>query len=219
MIFIFHGENQPALRQDLLNLKSRYQNSHTWEEEELHGLGDFLLAPSFSSLGGGTELVILENANFGEVTRFFKVWTDSAKDLAIIFTRILKKPELAKLSGSKILLFSEEVPQNIFAFLDAVAARQKGRALGELGRLKKGGIDTDYLTKMLAWNLRGLAQVQDGEGKSLNPYVASKLRRVTALWEEGDLPQAYEELVAEDQRQKKSRAVPFEFLVKKLTRS
>ena len=63
MIFIFHGENQPALRQDLLNLKSRYQNSHTWEEEELHGLGDFLLAPSFSSLGGGTELVILENAN------------------------------------------------------------------------------------------------------------------------------------------------------------
>ena len=219
MIFIFHGENQPALRQELLNLKVRYQNFRLWEEEELHGLADFLFAPSFVALGGGAELVILENPAFGEVVRFFKAWSNSSKDLAITFTRILKKPEIAKLSGARVFLFSEEVPQNVFAFLDAVSARNHPRALSELKRLKEEGTDTDYLNKMLGWSLRNLAQVQGGEEKNLNPYVSSKLKRIANLWREGDLPQAYQELVAEDQRQKKGRTVPFEFLVKKLTRS
>ncbi|MEX1061579.1 MAG: hypothetical protein WEC39_00470 [Patescibacteria group bacterium] len=219
MIFIFHGENQPALRQELLNLKSRYQNTHLWQEEGLAGITNFLAAPSFSSLGGGAELVVLENPAFGEAVGYFKAWSASSKDLAITFIRILKKPEISKVAGAKVFLFNEEIPQNVFSFLDAVAARNRVRALGEFKRLKGAGMDLDFLTKMLGWSFRNLAQVQDGEEKALNPYVASKLKRITSLWEEGDLRQAYAELVEEDQRQKKGRAVPFEFLVKKLTKA
>jgi len=213
VIFVFHGENQPALRESLLELRGGYPEHRFWEGE-LEELRGFLATPSML----GRELVILENFPLGDLVRFFKRLENPQKDLALVFPRALKQNETAKLPAGKILFFREHIPRNVFPLLDAIVARDRRKALTAARRITAQGFDIDYLLKMLTWQFRSLARVKGGALKGVSPYTASKLKRFAGSWDGQDLRRAFREILREDLRQKKGRKVPLDFLISKLVK-
>jgi len=218
MIFVLHGDNQPAKRNELIEIKKKYPQSKWWEGDEenlVAELPTYLSSPSFF----GSELVILENPPLDKVSKVLKNWKNPVKDLAIMFDRPLKAAELKKFSEAQILIFRETVPQNVFPLLDAVAARNRVKALIEYRRLKKNSHGGDELINMLAWQLRSLTRVKDGATKSISPFVAGKLSRVSKNWEHADLKKALSSVLRQDLASKRGKKVPFDFLISKITGS
>ena len=119
----------------------------------------------------------------------------------------------------RIATFWEDVPKNVFPFLDALAAKEKGAAIVAMRSLIRAGADPDFLLKMVGWQLRNLIRVRGGATAGISPYVIKKFEKFTKNWSTGDLRQAISLLLVEDLRQKKGKKTPLEFLVNKLTQS
>jgi len=213
MIFVFHGENQPALRESLLKLGEEYAARRFWEGE-LEELRAFLATPSLF----GKELIILENFSPADLTRFFKGFKNDQKDMALVFPRSLKRNEVDHLPSARVLFFRDDIPRNVFPLLDAIVARDRRKALLAARRITAQGFDIDHLLKMLSWQFRSLTRVKGGALKGVSPYTAGKLKKFAQSWNEGDLRRAFREILREDLRQKKGQKVPFDFLISKLVK-
>ncbi len=211
MIFVFHGDNQAKLREEFLRLKREYGEASFWEKD-LRLLPGYISSPS---LFGQKELIAVEDPHLGEVGEIGKL--GQRKDVIFLFSRRLTPKDLAKFKGAQIQTFWEDVPKNIFPFLDALGAKERKRALGELHRLTKEGIDLDYLVKMIGWQIRNLARVRSGEVVGIAPYVVAKFRKFAKNWSSEDIKHAFRLLLLQDRRQKSGKKVPFDFLVSRLT--
>lgn len=221
MIFVFHGDNQPALRNDFLRLKKGYDESRFWSEE-LADIPSYLAAPS---LFGKKELVILEDPLLGEaVSLAGELGRQSlagsggfpARDVIFLFRRRLNQGELGRFKGVQIRDFRDDLPKNVFPLLDALLARRKSRALLEARRLLREGHSADYLLKMINWQFRNLARLKSGAVKGINPYVVKKLRRFERNWRDADLRRAFSLILREDLRRKRGKKRPFDFLIDRL---
>jgi len=228
-IYLFHGENQPALRDALLELKKSYREAIFWEKE-LEELSAYLASPTLFSLprrqaglpaqaGGGAEkqeLVIIEDPELGGLPELVDLARGGGKDIAFVFSEKIPPGKLPQ--GVTVRYFREEIPQNVFPFLDALTAKDKRKAFTEAHRLFKEGKDSHFLLAMVIWQLRNLARVKGGETKSLHPFVREKLTRLGKNFKEEDLSRAFSLLLKEDLAAKKGRAgsATFDFLIEKI---
>ncbi|MDP1710572.1 MAG: hypothetical protein Q8L46_01375 [candidate division WWE3 bacterium] len=229
MIFVFHGEDQPALREKLLQFRHQYSSTRFWDQElaELHR---FLLAPSLLARGPKKELVVVEDPQLKEITReMLQQWAAGVPDVALAFSRRLNPGELAALGAAQraglypagkaqVFAFFPKIPRSVFPFLDALAARQKSEVLRHAHRLLREGTDVDYLLRMIGWQLNALVRVKEGAFSGLKPYTIEKLKKVTGLWDAARLKQAFSELLREDLRRKKGKKHPLDLLINRLVR-
>jgi hypothetical protein len=224
VIFVFHGDNQPALREGFLQLRKKYDVYRFWSGDMVK-LYVYLSSPS---LFEKRELVVLEDLQLREAVNFLKEFRrrgfagsvaqdgSQAKDVVILFPRQFNKAEVKKLSGAQVRNFRDEIPKNVFPLLDALFARKKKQSLLEARRLLREGYDVDYLLKMFTWQLRNLTRVKSGSIKGINPYVVRKLKRFERSWGSEDLRRAFSLILQEDLRQKKGRKTPLDFLISDL---
>lgn len=216
MIWVFHGDDQPKLREAFLKLKSNYKEVRFWEQD-LDALPAYLSAPT---LFGEKELIVIENPNLGEIgERGELTERGEGKDIIFLFSQRLRQDALLKFKGAKVTTFWEEAPTNIFPLLDAILAREKKKALLEAHRLLKEGTDLDFILKMIGWQLRNLAKVAGGAGGSLAPYLRKKVGSFARNWSVKDLKKAFALLLESDLKIKKGKKTPLDFLINKLTQS
>lgn len=215
MIFVFHGPNQPKLRNEFVNLKKGYEDVKFWEEE----LVDLVGYLSLQSLFGGRELVVLENPKVADAVKFSKKIEGKRveKDVVMLFSEGLNRQKLAKFKDADIREFRDDIPKNVFPLLDAILARQKQKALSETRRLLSQGNDLGYLLKMFSWQLRNLARVKGGVTAGINPYVVKKLSRFKKSWSDANIQEALSLILKADLKLKKGKKNPVEFLVDKIT--
>lgn len=215
MIFIFHGEDQPALREDFLRFKKDYAEGEFWTKP-LPELSAYLRSPS---LFGKKEIVAVEDPDLRSLKKeWLKEWAKGEKDVAVLFSRRLNSFELESLGGVPVRGFAPKVPKSVFPFLEALVARKKAEALAEAHRLLREGSDLDFLLNMITWQFRNLARVKSGSIKGMKSYTIEKLRRVADRWSEADLREAFSELLKEDLRRKKGSKTPLDFLINRLAR-
>ncbi len=214
MIFVFHGEDQPSLREEFLRLKKDYAGGKFWNKP-LPQLAVYLHS---QSLFGKKEIVVIEDPDLGSLKKeFLKEWMIGGKDVAIIFSRRLNSFELERFGGARIRGFAPRIPKNVFPFLDALVARKKAEALSEAHRLLREGSDLDYLLSMITWQLRNLTRVKSGSIKGMKSYTIDKLRRFSDKWDEADLREAFSDLLKEDLRRKRGNKTPLDFLINRMT--
>lgn len=215
MIFVFHGDDQPSLREEFLRLKKDYAGGEFWTKP-LSQLSNYLQSPL---LFGKKEIVVIEDPDLGSLKKdSLKGWASGGKDVAILFSRRLNLFELERFEGARIRGFAPKIPKNVFPFLDALVARKKAEALAESHRLLREGNDLDFLLNMINWQLRNLARVKSGSIKGMKSYTIDKLRRFSAKWSEADLREAFSELLKEDLRRKRGNKTPLDFLINRLVR-
>ena len=214
MIYLFHGENQPALRDALLELKKGYDEAVFWEKEP-EELSSYLLSPSFFAK---RELVIIEDPDLSDLTKLVGLIKKGGKDVALTFSDKVPRGKLPKDEGLKIRYFREEIPKNVFPFLDALAAKDKKSAFAQAHRLLRAGEDSHFLLTMVVWQMRNLAKVKGKATKGLHPYVLGKLKRLERNFTEAELSHAFSLLLKEDLATKKGKAnsTTFDFLIEKL---
>jgi len=215
VIFVFHGEDQPSLREAFLKLKRNYGEGRFWTKP-ISELSAFLRT---SSLFGKKEIVAIEDPDLRGLTKeTISAWVGGGKDVALLFSRRLMPFELERFGKAQVLGFAPKIPKNVFPFLDALVARESAKALKEAHRLLREGNDLDYILNMITWQLRTLARVKSGSVKGMKAYTVDKLRGVAPKWSEADLREAFSGLLDEDLRRKKGKKVPLDFLISRLTR-
>lgn len=214
MIYIFHGENQPALRDALLELKKSYDEAVFWEGG-IEGLASYLLSPSFFAK---KELVIIEDFELNKLTKLIRIIKKGEKDAALIFSDKIPPVRIPKDKRAKVLYFREKIPKNVFPFLDALTAKNRKEVFAQAHRLLRAGEDPHFLLTMVVWQMRNLAKVKGGTTKGLHPYVLGKLRRLEQNFSEDDLSRAFSLLLKEDLNIKRGKAnsTTFDFLIEKL---
>lgn len=222
MIYLFHGENQPALRDSLLELKKEYEEAVFWERE-LEELPIHLASPTLFHQKdlppSGGELVIVEDPELSELAGLLARIKGDSKDVALVFSDRIPTAKLPKKEGLKVRYFREEIPKNVFPFLDALAAKDDKRALIQAHRLLQAGEDLHFLLMMIVWQVKNLAKVKGKATKGLHPYVLGKLRRLEKNFSESELSRAFSLLLKEDLNLKKGKAnsATLDFLIKRLT--
>jgi DNA polymerase III delta subunit len=215
MIFLFHGENQPALRDALLALREGYDEAVFWERE-LDELGSYLLSPS---LLAKRELVIVEDPELDKTAGLIDAAKKGRKDVALIFPGDIPAKKLPQNKEIKVRCFREEIPKNAFPFLGALAAKDKEGAFVQAHRLFQEGMDPHFLLAMIVWQMKTLARVKGGSTRGIHPYVVGKLKGVVKNFSEEDLSRAFSLLLKEDLATKKGKAdsATLDFLIEKLT--
>jgi len=211
VIFVFHGENQPALREGLLKLKKGYDESR-YISDDLASLPSYLKSPSLFSK---RELVVIEKPVLRETEALLKI-KKTDKDVLLLFSRELKAGELKRFKTATVRNFSERVPRTVFPFLDALAGRRREKALVEAQQLIKKGADVDYLLKMISWQFRNLLRVKGGSTGGINPYIVKKLKVFAGYWEMGELKEVFSHILKEDIRLKKGKKTPLDFLINEI---
>lgn len=218
MIFVFHGEDQPALRENLLNFKHRYSSTSFWESSPAE-LTQQLRTLSFFGSRDQRHLAVWENPQFKELTKpRLEEWGKGAQDLALVFDRKLTPSELEKFSGTNVFSFNPQIPKNVFPFLDALAARRRQNALLQAHCLLREGNDLDFLLKMIVWQLRSLVRVKSGAVRGLNPYVVKKMQKYAGNWDLDQLRQSLAAVLEEDRRRKQGKKRPLDLLINRLVR-
>jgi len=223
MIYLFHGENQPALRDALLELKKEYREAVFWEKE-ISELAVYLASPTLfagdGSPGGKEELIIIEDPESNRLSELVALVEGGSKDVAIVFSDKLPQKKLPRGGGLRIRYFRQEIPQNVFPFLDALAARDEKKAFAEAHRLIKNGGDFHSLLAMIIWQMRNLVLVKGGAAGGLHPYVFGKLKRMQRNFREDELSRIFSSLLKEDLAAKRGRAdaVTLDFLIARLVR-
>lgn len=238
MIFVFHGEDQPALREKLFQFRQPYSAARFWDRE-LAELYPFLRAPSFFARGSKKELVMVEDPKLKEITpKMLQQWNAGAPtksslaqggaDVALIFSRKLNQGELKDLGAAqrlcpagkfRLFTFFPKIPRSVFPLLDALAARRKSEALLLAHRLlREGDHDINDILRMIGWQLNTLVRVKAGTFSGLKPYTIEKLKKVVDRWDAGRFKQAFSELLHEDRRRKKGKKRPLDLLINRLIR-
>lgn len=218
MIFVFHGEDQPALRENLLNFKRKYSSASFWEDAP-EELSPQLSALSFFGDKSRRQLIIWENPPLKELpSSRLEEWGKGLQDLALVFPNRLKFPELERFAGFRVFSFTPQVSQDVFPLLDALIARNRRNALLQVRRLLREGHDWDYLLKMMVWQLRALIRVKSGAVRGVSPYVVKKLQQYAGDWDLVKIRRSLAEILEEDLRRKRGKKRPLDFLIDRIIR-
>jgi DNA polymerase-3 subunit delta len=112
------------------------------------------------------------------------------------------------------LLVSDDTEENLFAFIDALAARRKGLALGRLRNLINDGQAAQYLIFMIARQVRILIQVRDLDAQRLRPadiasrvglrpgFITDKAIEQARGFKNGELERLHEQILRLDHQSK-----------------
>jgi len=217
VIFVFHGEDQPALREDLLRFKRQYSSALFWEEKDPKGLSQRLISSSFFEKSNQHQVVIWEDPPLKELPKArLSEWEKGVQDLALVFPHRLPPGELEKFSGAKVFFFDPQIPKNVFPLLDAIVGRNRKNALIQARRLLQEGQDFDFILKMIVWQLRSLVRVKSRAVRGINPYVVQKLQKYTSSWSMEELRRSLSAVLDEDRHRKQGKKRPLDLLIHRL---
>lgn len=218
MIFVFHGEDQPALRENLLKFKRQYSSASFWEGDDPKELSQRLISSSFFEKPDQHQLVIWEDPAGKELPKDrLSEWAKGVQDLALVFPRRLSPGDLEKFSGARIFFFAPQIPKSVFPLLDAIVARNRKSALLRARRLLREGNDLDFILKMIVWQLRLLVRVKGKAVRGINPYVVQKLQKYASSWNSEELRRSLSAVLEEDLRRKQGKKRPLDLLISRLT--
>jgi len=217
VIFVFHGEDQPALRENLLGFKRQHSSALFWGEKDSKGLAQRLVSSSFFEKSDQRQVVIWEDPPLKELSKSrLSEWERGVQDLALVFPHRLPPGELEKFSGAKVFLFDPQVPKNVFPLLDAIVGRRRKNALIQARRLLQEGQDFDFILKMIVWQLRSLVRVKSKAVRGINPYVVQKLQKYAGDWSLDELHRSLSAVLEEDRHRKQGRKRPLDLLIHRI---
>ncbi|OGC38249.1 hypothetical protein A2V54_03335 [candidate division WWE3 bacterium RBG_19FT_COMBO_53_11] len=218
MIFVFHGEGQPALRENFLRFKQRYASTSFWEGE-VEELAHRLSSLSLFEKQDQRQLVAWEDPPLKELAKpRLAEWGKGEQDLALIFPHRLSAGDLERFSDAKIFSFVPQIPKDVFPLLDALVSRNRKAALLHVHRLLGEGKDLDFILKMIVWQLRALVRVKSGAVRGINPYVVKKLQKYAGAWDLEKLRRALSAVLEEDLRRKQGKKRPLDLLINRIIR-
>jgi len=214
MFTLIHGQDQVSSRQALLKVKSERALGEVVLWDGAQPPVAFLLEHQGSPLLGQRSLLVFDSGKkepLWEEEAFLRSLKKSAEEVDAVFWL---GEELGQSSGllqvlkeskAQVLLFRERVPQKVFPFLEALAARNTRLALERLHALLDQDWEPIFLVAMVAYQLRTLLRVKLGAVAGLSPYVASKSRSRVGRFSESGLVRLFEETMEADYKLKTSQ--------------
>lgn len=188
---VLHGPGVISSRQKLISLKLKFEGNVITFEKNVNSQ-DVLGALGTPSLFGEEQLIVWENPP--EDFAISQLPT-TISQLLLWFDHEVseKKPvmEWVKKSKGEVLLFSEAKEISIFPLLDLLGNKDK-KAFLELEKLKKSGIDNQYIITMIFWLLRNLSCTP----KTAKDFVRRKNEKMRANFK--DLPGLYRSVIEID---------------------
>lgn len=189
---VLHGPGIISSRQKLVSSKTKFSDNVIVFEKGSDPL-TILGAINTSSLFNEEQLIILENPPEDFVLNSSLHTSNSSLILWFDHEVSEKKPILAwaKKEKGDILFFPEAKEISIFPFLDLLGNRDK-KAFLELEKLKKFGIDNQYIITMAFWLLRNLVATP----KNAKDFVRRKNEKMRANFK--DLSRLYKAIIEID---------------------
>ena len=202
MIYILHGDNLAKSRDFVLNLerslgdcvKFEFRISEVAPEKiEEAGLGvDMFDRP---------KLIVIDISGVGRTN--LTDYKEAVKKIAYnAIVVVLSGSELTK--GNEFLRSSQEInarvvlnkiptTSNIFAFIDAVAAKNRNSSYLELKKLLISGEDDIYLLTMLEYGLRNLAYASFASKafSRIPPFAKMKVQNAASRYSRQDIKEIY----------------------------
>lgn len=208
MIYIFHGENQIELRNELKKL-SASRNTPLIEHKSTDISASNLAIEYLSvDIFGGVLAITLDvtkDKNFD-----FKGFTEKVKEkqssnlLMFYSYQILEKshPLLKQVTTLKanVREFHPAEKTNIFAFTDALFEKRKKDAYLELSKLLAKNEDEFEIYNMIVFGIRNisLAKFSSKAFSKLHPFVQQKTTKLAAKFSEEKIKKLYKTLYLYD---------------------
>ena len=203
MIYLIGGKDKTLSRKSLLDLKKNYSpdSVQTLILDKAYE-GSLKTAFKFQPLFGGKPALVLELPR--DWKKFEEDLVSSISDaagaaldaLVWVDGTLPKNSRLYKTItelGGKITFFDEEGSKEIWAFLDALAAKNRGAALANLQSLLDSGESAIGLLVMITYQTRNLlaAVYQNSLFKALSPWQQKKLVTLSKNFTEEELINLY----------------------------
>lgn len=162
---ILHGPAISASRKKLIEIKKKYDPNDVVVFEKEADSADILASLQTVSLFSENRLVIVENPAEDLMTQLSIVNFPLSITLVLWFDHEMNKffaSQIKKIPQSaQVFFFPEAKEASIFPFLDKLGSKDKGGFL-EMAKLKKAGLDTQYLITMILYLLRNLVATPKG---------------------------------------------------------
>ncbi|TXH01315.1 MAG: hypothetical protein E6P95_02020 [Candidatus Moraniibacteriota bacterium] len=202
MIFLYHGDDNAASRNNLFEQKKKHENIR-----ELNG--DKLLPKNLESILGteslfGNETLLIENL----FSRLRSKDKDACVQLLINYNGnrdilIWEKKSLTKLTTNKIpkswVIKESKPPALLFNFLDTIVPGNHQQVTKILASLRKS-TDDGLIFIMLARHISSLIQAKTATTLKLPPWQIGKLKSQASSWEVKNLVHFYDELYSIDNK-------------------
>jgi DNA polymerase III delta subunit len=204
MFYLLHGENTSASRQALIDLKKKYSpDSVSVFDAKNLDFDELTRTLETPAMLAKKRLVIVEGKLPAPT---MEQWNNEAisdlTDLVFWIGDELKASDklfqLVKTAGGQVKNFKEQIPKNVFGFLDALGYKNKRKAFLELHRLLNEGQAPLYLLTMVLWQIRNLLSVKVSKYQSvkgMNPYVLRKVQSQAKNFEEEELVEIFKKLL------------------------
>lgn len=207
MLYLFHGDDQAASRQNLSLLLKSLQAKGL----ELHHLDGARLTPPELELALGTtnlftpEALVIENL-FSRVksrdqTSCLQLLSaySGEKHLVLWDKKELTKTQLKVFPRAAVKL--SKTPVIIWQFLDSLSPASRARSLDLLHRTAKEA-DEGFIFIMLARRVSDLIIAKSGDTSKLSPWSRSRLLTQAQAWEESALLSLHRHLTEFDHKLK-----------------
>src|SRR3990167_2137592 len=188
MIYILHGDNLPKSRDFILDLERSLGDCAKFEFRALDTLSEKIEEVGLSvDMFGRPKLIVIDISGAGRMNLtgykdVAKRISDYANVVILSGSELTKGNEFIKSSqeiGAKVIINKTPATSNIFAFVDAVVAKNRSLSYLELKNLLLSGEDDIYLLTMLTYGLRNLS------------YAKNKVQSATSKYSEVGIKEIY----------------------------
>lgn len=209
MISIFHGDNQVASRQALLNFLQK-KSADFWQKVDANKLevaeAESILASEslFADEQGIVFEGLLSVAKSKKKDRLFELLQKSEKNLVLWDGKKIPLSTLKKFPDAKIQEFP--ISQQLWKFLDEIGPgdkRQQLQLFQEICRREA----VEFIFVMIQRQIRLLLAVQLRETANIPPFQLRKLASQSKKFTLNKLLHAHEKLYQIDQKNKQSKSL------------
>ena len=202
MIYILHGDNLPKSRDFILDLERSLGDCAKFEFRALDTLSEKIEEVGLSvDMFGRPKLIVIDISGAGRMNLtgykdVAKRISDYANVVILSGSELTKGNEFIKSSqeiGAKIIINKTPATSNIFAFVDAVVAKNRSLSYLELKNLLLSGEDDIYLLTMLTYGLRNLsyAKFKSEAFSKIPPFAKNKVQSATSKYSEVGIKEIY----------------------------
>jgi len=202
MIYILHGDNLSKSRDFILELAGALGDCIKFEfkitETPPEKIRDYGLN---IDMFNRPKLVVIDISGAGRMnlTSYREVIRKISSNANVVIlseSELTKGNEFIKSSleiGAKVILNKIPATSNIFAFVDAVVAKNRSLSYLELKKLLLLGKNEIHLLTMLIYGLRNLAYVKFSSEAFLkvSPFVKTKAQNAALRYSEEDIKEIY----------------------------
>ncbi len=203
MIYIVHGTDYTANRKIVKNQQKKITNVIVFEKK-LEELTPDELNSQVSAFGifGETPFVVIDisASKTGDYTDHIQIIKDAPETATVILLAnksLTKSNAFIKAAASlkaKIVENTKPIEGNVFAYVDAVFAKDRTKAYKELQKaMTLEDNDPIYFFSLLLYGLRTVGYLVCGsdKGKTLSPFTKSKYEKFATKFSEQSIKEIY----------------------------